>query len=74
MKERLLGLIKEIQPYEEIDYNTPLMSGEILDSLGLSELIITLQEEFGLDIPEDMITEDNFQSIETIETMIEKLR
>lgn len=74
MKERLLELIKEIQPYEEIDYNTPLMSGEILDSLGLSELIITLQEEFGLDIPEDMITEDNFQSIETIETMIEKLR
>lgn len=74
MKERLLELIKEIQPYEEIDYNTSLMSGGILDSLGLSEFIITLQEEFVLDIPEDMITEDNFRSIETIETMIEKLR
>ncbi len=74
MKERLLELVKEIQPYEEIDYHTPLMSAGILDSLGLAELIITLQEEFVLDIPEDMITEDNFRSIETIEEMIEKLR
>ncbi|MDE7417797.1 MAG: hypothetical protein K2N44_16085 [Lachnospiraceae bacterium] len=74
MKERLLELIKGIQPYEEIDYDTPLMGGDILDSFGLAELIVDLQEEFALDIPEDMITEEYFQTIETIEAMIEKLR
>ncbi|MDE5823128.1 MAG: acyl carrier protein [Lachnospiraceae bacterium] len=74
MKERLLDLLKEIQPYEEIDYDTLLVSEGILDSLGLAEFIVALQEEFGVDIPEDMITEENFQTIETIRVMIEKLR
>lgn len=74
MKEKLLKIIKEIQPYEEINYNTLLTSDGILDSLGMAELIVTIQDEFSIDIPQELIITENFQTIETIEVMIERVR
>lgn len=74
MKEKILKIIKEIQPYEEINYDTLLICEGILDSLSMAELIVTIEDEFLIDIPEEMIIEENFQTIETIEIMIERVR
>lgn len=73
MKEQILEMVKRIQPYEEIDGETLLMDDGILDSLGLAELIVSLEEAFQVNIPEELIREENFQTIGSIEEMIKAL-
>lgn len=74
MKEQILEIIKRIQPYEEINCETLLMDDGIIDSLGLAELIVSLEEAFEINISEEMIREENFQTIGSIEEMIKALR
>ena len=67
MTEQLLEMLREIQPYEEINQDTLLLDEGILDSLTMVEFIVEIEDKFLVDIPERMITEENFQKIETIE-------
>ena len=68
MTEQLLEMLREIQPYEEINQDTLLLDEGILDSLTMVEFIVEIEDKFLVDIPERMITEENFQKIETIES------
>lgn len=74
MTEQLLEILREIQPYEEINQDTLLLDEGILDSLTMVEFIVEIEDKFLVDIPERMITEENFQKIETIESLIKRLR
>ncbi len=74
MTEQLLEMLREIQPYEEINQDTLLLDEGILDSLTMVEFIVEIEDKFLVDIPERMITEENFQKIETIESLIKRLR
>ena len=63
MTEQLLEMLREIQPYEEINQDTLLLDEGILDSLTMVEFIVEIEDKFLVDIPERMITEENFQKI-----------
>lgn len=43
-----------------------LLGRGIVDSLGVMELITFLQAEFGVDVPDEMITEENFGTVRAI--------
>lgn len=71
--EKIIELVQEINPYEDFNEKTDLFENEILDSLGLAELVINLESIYGIVIGEELITEENFKNVECIKNMIDKL-
>ena len=47
---------------------------EFLESKQLMELIVALEDKFDVDIPYDERNEDNFENIDTIIELLEKLQ
>ena len=74
MREQLLKLLEEIQPYEEIEFETKLFDEEILDSLEFVEFLTAIEDVFGIHIPEEQINRSNFSTILEIEKLLKSLR
>lgn len=74
MKEKVLKLLSE--EFLDIDFTTTdaLVDDGILDSLVLVELISTLSMEFGIEIPYEEIIPENFNSLDAITAMVERLQ
>ncbi|AYK14368.1 acyl carrier protein [Methanosarcina flavescens] len=53
--------------------NDSLTQNGIIDSIGLLELMDYICEKYSIDIPEDMLTPENFDSLKGITNMIIKL-
>jgi acyl carrier protein len=53
---------------------TPLLGLNIIDSSRLFELVHFIGSEFAVKIPFDQIVPENFESIGTITTLIERIR
>lgn len=66
MIERITGRIPENQE--------GLLDNGILDSLTMMDLIIQIEKEFAIHIPNDELTHYNFDSVKNIVAMIERLR
>ncbi len=72
MKEKLFALLSE--EYPEIDFTSEaLVEDEILDSLKITEIVALLTEEFGIEIPYEEITEENFNSVSGLADLVERL-
>jgi acyl carrier protein len=52
----------------------PLLADQVLDSLGLQNLITFIEAEFSLRIGDDDLLPENFESIRTIAELVERLR
>lgn len=73
MKERVLALLQE--EFEQIDFTSEtLVDDGILDSLTITEMIALFTMEFGVAIPYEEITEENFNSVDGLVSMIERLQ
>jgi acyl carrier protein len=75
-RERLIGLVRQVlgQPAA----SRPLPIDARLSDLGLSSikmvnLMLAIEVEFGIAIPQVEITPQNFESIATIESLVVKL-
>ena len=53
--------------------NDSLTQKGIIDSIGLLELMDYISEKYSIEIPEDMLTPENFDSLQGITNMITKL-
>lgn len=69
--EKLLEILKAVNP--EIDYenNKHLVEEGLLDSLEIVEIITSIEETFGIEINPDQIDPDNFESVEVMWKMIQ---
>ena len=73
MKDRILEMIQEINEYEEFDEDTDLFENDILDSLTLVMLIGQMEDEFGIFIPEEVVSVKNFSTVNSMVEVIESL-
>lgn len=73
MKEKLLELVQKIQPYEDIGVESELMESGILDSLDFAELLVAIEEEFHVKIPDDSFNSENFSTVSAIEKMLKSM-
>jgi acyl carrier protein len=56
---------------QDTDSNTPLLGRGIgLDSVEAMALVVTIEEEFGVFIPDDQLTVDLFKSVSTLTAYI----
>ena len=72
--EALLRMLQDLHP--EIDFETcdALMDEEILDEDDLEELLTGVAREYDVQIPDEEINAENFNSAETIFDLIERLQ
>lgn len=58
----------------EIDENEALIDRGVIDSMGLLQIMTFIEERTGLRVPDHEVMPDNFQSVASIERMVERLR
>ncbi len=54
------------EPPEELANDTNLLAGGLVDSLGMVRLLANLQETFGIGIPPEDVTIENFMTIDVM--------
>ena len=65
---------EELAPGSVIDDNTPLITSEIVDSMGVLTLIGFLEEEFGVEINADDVDLSHFENVAGIARLVEERR
>lgn len=73
MKEKVLAVLEQECP--EIDFlsSDKLVDDGIMDSLTLTSIIAALTMEFGIVIPYEEIIEENFNSVDGLTALVERL-
>jgi acyl carrier protein len=66
--------ILHLDPASMPPLDQPLLADQVLDSLGLQNLITFIEAEFSVSIGDDDLLPENFESIRTISGLVERLR
>ena len=77
MKEEKIEYIKKEfveDPDEEIEENTPLMSSGLIDSLSIVSLVAFIDKKFGVKIPDEKGTVENFETVNQIMEIISQVK
>ncbi|MGA9189382.1 MAG: acyl carrier protein [Methanosarcina sp.] len=79
MQQIKSDIIDYLKANSFMDSNTSLKDNDsftqngIIDSIGLLELMDYICDKYSIEIPEDMLTPENFDSLQGITNMITKL-
>lgn len=74
MKEKVLQVIQAECPDVDFLSSNTLVDDGILDSLVLTSIIAALSIEFNITIPYEEIVEANFNSIDALTALVERLQ
>ena len=75
MTDSLIDFIQNSAPYlsTEVTDDTPLLDRGLLDSLLLMNLIAFLERKYGVEVPDEEIVPENFESLRSIRLLIARL-
>ncbi len=73
-KETVIEILKDIKPTVNLEGVDNIIDGAYLDSLELMTLIASLSEKFNFEMDIDWISPDNFNSIDAIVKLIDKVK
>lgn len=71
--DELIEILKELKPDIEFTKDTKLVEDKIFDSLGMISLIAEISNEFDIEISPVDIVPENFETVETLYNLIERL-
>lgn len=71
--EKIIQIIKSINPLAKVDETTKLLDEHTLDSLSMITLVSELEDEFDVEISARDIVPENFQTVGAIAELIERL-
>ena len=71
--ERILAILKKVKPTKDLSGIENIIEGGYLDSFELLGLISYLTDEFNISIEIDEMVPENFNSVEAIAQMIDRL-
>ena len=72
MVKKIIGIMKELRPYEEITETTELIKSGILDSLTILHLAAQLEPAFDVEIADEALTAVNFANADAIAQVVRK--
>ncbi len=72
MQNEIIKMIEELSAEELTDVDQDLLSTDVLDSFGIVNLIVMLEEKYGIEIDVEYVTPDNFRSVRNIADLIQK--
>ena len=73
MRDTILEILSDL--VEDVDFDTcdTLIDDGLLSSLDIIQLIVALNDEFDISIPATEIIPDNFNSVDAMVAMVERL-
>lgn len=74
IKEQIIGILKEVKPTKDLTDIVDIIEGGYLDSFELMSLIAQMGDEFQVEIDIDEIVPENFNSVDAMVAMIERLK
>ncbi|EGC02721.1 MULTISPECIES: phosphopantetheine-binding protein [Ruminococcus] len=74
MKEQLMEVLEEIRPDVDFENEKQLITDGVLDSFDIVSLVTALNDQFDIEIEVGSLVPDNFNSIEGMMALIEKLQ
>ena len=72
--EKLLEILKGIRPDVDFETEDALIDDGVLDSFDVVSIISELDDEFGVQVKINELNPENFNSVESIWDMIQKLQ
>ena len=72
--DKLLEMLKQVRPDVDFAKETSLIDDGILDSVDVMSIVAKLKESFGVVISMAELDPDDFNSVETISSLIERKR
>lgn len=69
MINTIIHLIKEIT-FKQVSRDQPLVSSNLLDSVAIVELILSLEREFGIELDIEDMTPEKLETVNSIEVLI----
>ncbi len=77
-QEKLRGfIVEELQPEataNELTDDYPLLTSGVIDSIGIYQIVGFVESEFGVEIADEELVEDNFGTIGDLAALIEGKR
>lgn len=74
MREQLLALLGEIRPDVEFEKEKKLIDDGVLDSFDIISIVQEMNDTFDVEIDVEELVPDNFNTIEAMQELIEKLQ
>jgi methoxymalonate biosynthesis acyl carrier protein len=74
IENKIRDFFAEKKIADGLEFDTDLFSGGFINSLFAFEMVVYLEEAFGVKIPDGEITEGNFRTIDSIAAMIRKIK
>ena len=71
--DRIIGILNGIKSGVDFANEKAIVTGKILDSIGVTTLIAELEDEFDIEIGMEYMENANFDSVEAIWNMVEEL-
>lgn len=72
--EKLLEILKGIRPDIDFENEDALIDDGVLDSFDVVSIISELDDEFGVQVKINELDPENFNSVESIWEMVQKLQ
>ncbi len=73
MRERVIAVLEKALPGVDVEASEYLVDDGMIDSLGIVNIIAELSLEFGINIPFEELEADNFNSVDNMVKLVEKL-
>ncbi|MBQ7549284.1 MAG: acyl carrier protein [Clostridia bacterium] len=74
MREQILEILQELRPDVDFENETALITDGILESFDIVALVGELSDAFGVELHVADLVPDNFNSVDGMISLIEKLR
>lgn len=74
MKEKILVILSGIRPDIDFENETELMDGGLLDSFDIVSIISDLNDEFDISIRITELRAENFNTLDAMVKLVEKLK
>lgn len=72
MKEKIAKIIEELNSIIIDDYDKDLLASGMIDSFDIVNLVVEIEDAFDMEIDVELVTPENFKSINAIAEMLEK--
>ena len=72
--DKIIEILNGIKSGVDWESEEQIVTGGVLDSIDITELIGQLEEEFDIEIGMDYMENDNFDSVDAILEMVEELQ
>lgn len=72
--DKLMGILLELNPDVDYEKETSLIDAGLLDSFDIVTLVAEIDDVFGVEIPAQALTPENFNSAKALYGLIRRLK